>query len=253
VKRFWVELVQPNQSSADTSIADTLDGWTSQLSQDKKSVYEDRVSPVASSAALITPQHALLALRSAQTGDTAEILGGLTFNYFVQTNCGTLLLCSVRLMSVSGLITSALLKKTDVRESVAKGLVERAISILDQNAVSRGNLVGANAIFLEIRESDSDAADGEDLSRQHTLLEKMGWRLIDFNYVAPPLTRGGQPRPRLSLSIFLTPRIPRVPYEQQGYEFHYMPKPLMKQFMQYAPPHPVLLVRHSQPLACTSH
>jgi hypothetical protein len=137
-------------------------------------------------------------------------------------------------MSVSGLITSALLKKTDVRESVAKGLVERAISILDQNAVSRGNLVGANAIFLEIRESDSDATDGEDLSRQHTLLEKMGWRLIDFNYVAPPLARGGQPRPRLSQSIFLTPRIPRVPYEQQGYEFHYMPKPLMKQFMQYA-------------------
>jgi hypothetical protein len=43
----------------------------------------------------------------------------------------------------------------------------------------------------------------------------MGWRLLDFNYVRPPLRPGTAPIKNLLLSVFLTPRIPRTPYEQQ--------------------------------------
>lgn len=100
--------------------------------------------------------------------------------YFVPTNCG--------------LMSRALVKNFDMREAVAKALVDRAVDVLDQNAVSRGHLVGCNAIFLEIREQQSTRPDGQgdqgiDISRQHLLLERMGWRLLDFNYVAPPVVR----------------------------------------------------------------
>jgi hypothetical protein len=44
------------------------------------------------------------------------------------------------------------------REAVAKALVERAVDVLDQNAVSRGHLVGCNATFLETREARSDSS-----------------------------------------------------------------------------------------------
>ena len=36
--------------------------------------------------------------------------------------------------------------------------MERAVDVLDQNAVSRGHLVGCNAIFLEIRETQVQKA-----------------------------------------------------------------------------------------------
>lgn len=92
----------------------------------------------------------MLALRSG--ADSAPtLLGGLTFNYFVVTNCGkpktkkknsSLLLLLFHLFTyfsfLSGLITSALVKKLDgLQEQLAKALVERAVDILDQNAVSR--------------------------------------------------------------------------------------------------------------------
>lgn len=41
---------------------------------------------------------------------------------------------------------------------MTKALVERAVDVLDQNAVSRGHLVGCNAIFLEIRETQVQKA-----------------------------------------------------------------------------------------------
>lgn len=67
------------------------------------------------------------------------LLGGLTFKYFTVTNCG--------------LMIRALVKNVEQREALTKALVERAVDMLDQNAVSRGHLVGCNAIFLEIRET----------------------------------------------------------------------------------------------------
>ena len=67
------------------------------------------------------------------------LLGGLTFKYFTLTNCG--------------LMIRTLVKNVEKREEVTKALVDRAVDVLDQNAVSRGHLVGCNAIFLEIRET----------------------------------------------------------------------------------------------------
>lgn len=52
-----------------------------------------------------------------------------------------------------------------------------------------------------------------DISRQHLLLERMGWRLLDFNYVVPSMEKLKDSR-AMWLTVFLTSRIPRVPYAQ---------------------------------------
>jgi hypothetical protein len=174
--------------------------------------------------------HVLLAVKptiDSVTGDNndrsaAQILGGLSFKYFEATNCG--------------FITHALLKipETSYRESVARALFERTTDILDQDAVARGNLAGCNAIYFETSDPNRDTGGHNrslDISLQHQLLHKLGWRLVDFNYVAPPQRAGRRPVTHRSLAMFLTSRIPRVIMSNPEDTYHYLPRAMVLSFV----------------------
>jgi len=55
----------------------------------------------------------------------------------------------------------------------------------------RGQLGGCNVIFMESRTTPlqhNTNLEFQDIEQQHPLLEAMGWRMLDFDYVQPPNT-----------------------------------------------------------------
>jgi hypothetical protein len=214
LKQFFVEMVEPNYHTHKEDL-EPLEIWQKRLIATNQAQINNQAAPELS--------HVLMAVRpSAEADSVPMLLGGLAFKYFEATNCG--------------FITYALLKNVDSRESVAKALSERALDILDQDAVGRGNLAGCNAIFLET--SDPNLAWGDkakektiDMSLQHALLHKLGWRLVDFNYVAPPQRPGRKPLTLRSLAMFLTPRIPRVSMSNPEDTYFYVPRAMLISFM----------------------
>lgn len=199
--------------------------------------------------------HVLLAVKTTLHRDSTEsaksvrstpitMLGGLAFEYFEGTNCG--------------FITHLLIRDVPNRELVAKTLMERAVEILDQDAVTRGSLAGCNAIFLETGERDetsklsqallissasSSSSTSEpvehpmdlDISSHHSMLHRLGWRLVDFSYVSPPQYQqrgqsGRKARVHKQLAMFLTPRVPcaEVPTNE---DYHYLPRHTLTSFI----------------------
>lgn len=184
----------------------------------------------------------------------SSMLGGLAFEYFEGTNCG--------------FITHLLIRDVPNRELIAKSLMERAVEILDQDAVTRGSLAGCNAIFLETGERDetdkhamqnnllaasssssssssvpnSGASSAEtsevaldlDISSHHEMLYRLGWRLVDIGYVMPPNRgqSGGRKALRIhkQLAMFLTPRVPcaEVPTND---DYYYLPRHTLTSFI----------------------
>lgn len=216
---FYKELLQPH------------------IAQDELESVEDWLKMLSPEGASKKDFHVLVALK--YTGDTPTVLAGLTFKYLVSTNCGFL--------------TYLIMKWQDSKEAVARALVLRAVDILDQDAIARGHLGGCNVIFLETgnlkKKAGPAGAAGElkciepaevdtksippnsvlDITQYDTLLEKMGWRLLDLDYVAPPSF--SRRKKLMSLSVFLTPRIPKISHEPFSY-YHYLPRPIAKNFME---------------------
>lgn len=202
--------------------------------------------------------HVLLAVKTTSNRDGSEssavsakeiskrstpitMLGGLAFEYFEGTNCG--------------FITHLLIRDVPNRELIAKSLMERAVEILDQDAVTRGSLAGCNAIFLETGDRDeslksqalvpsaaassssSSSSEPEqpldlDISCHHALLHRLGWRLVDFGYVTPPHRGVSSRKARVhkQLAMFLTPRVPcaEVPTND---DYHYLPRHTLTSFI----------------------
>jgi GNAT superfamily N-acetyltransferase len=236
LKQFYEEMLKPTFKEE----LEPIDTWQRRLTRNRTGAHF----------------HVLVAMKPTLEGsgsETATLLGGLAFEYLEGTNCG--------------FITHVLIKDKPHREMVAKSLMERAVEILDQDAVVRGSLAGCNAIFLETGEKDesskslatstssssqvlitlpspssssspssedstTSSISGLDISSHHQLLHRLGWRLVDFGYVAPQ-PRGKEmrkPRVHKSLAMFLTQRVPHaeVPTNE---DYYYLPRHTLTSFI----------------------
>ena len=113
-------------------------------------------------------------------------------------------------------------------------LIQEALAILDQNAKSRGNLAGCNIILLEAyspttglsrqssqRGSDLSLSQSDgsrlwpgmtlnrlkalDITQEHDLLWRLGFRLLSFQYIMPPFAISQKKSARFMLTVYMPP------------------------------------------------
>jgi hypothetical protein len=147
--------------------------------------------------------HVLLSLSYPEDNSTKPtILGGLTFEYLPSTNCG--------------LLTYLVLPPRQSPD-VMTALIEEAVEILENDAISSGHIAGCNAIFMDasISKPQSETSATVDWTTKHDALHRLGWRLVGFHFFEPPLSRdiGNRSVDHLYASqhllVLLTPKIPR--------------------------------------------
>ena len=110
-------------------------------------------------------------------------------------------------------------------DDLPTNLIEEALALLDYNAKTRGNLAGCNAIFMEayspLGHSRSHSRRGSDygdfqtstlrrikiidVTQEHELLWRLGFRLLNFQYVMPPFTANQKKSTRFMLTVYLPP------------------------------------------------
>lgn len=124
------------------------------------------------------------------------IVGGIITEYYTEPNCG--------------LITYLLVNKNFRGSGVAGFLINYSREVLDQNAKARGHLSGCDAIFLETNSAKKVRADHDviDPRSRHAILHRYGCRLVDFDYIAPPLSPQHPKVDFLLLTVLLTDHIP---------------------------------------------
>jgi hypothetical protein len=73
-----------------------------------------------------------------------------------------------------------------------------------------GALAGCNAIFLETNAAQAVTMEQDvmDPRLRHLIYYNMGFRLLDFPYVMPPLDLGKPKVTFLLLLVYVTPKIP---------------------------------------------
>eukprot|EP01133_Synstelium_polycarpum_P004220 gene4220-4916_t len=211
VVKFYNEILAPNFQASDE--LEPLESWLSMLPGSQKSGATEDF-------------HLLVALRypDDNVGQVPIICGGLVFEYHSAVNCGLL-----TYLLVGG-------GPNNRAERMARALIQRAVDVLDQNAVERGHLAGCNAIFLETALGAPPAAlaphllensnEIVEISYKQEFLASMGWLKVDFCYVQPPLAYDKRPSKALSLVVLVTPRIP---LETRGAR-HYLPSTLLRNF-----------------------
>lgn len=180
------------------------------------------LSPEGRENSFIPDVHILLAVRWPQEYKTMlqkpVIDGGCVFEYHPENNCG--------------LLTTLLQQRKNRVDGLDQLLVETTLEILNQNAKERGNLAGCNAIFLQAKSSaysSTYSQDIIDITQHHIVLHKMGFRLLDFEYVVPPSKKKQGPRPFV-LTVYLTPLIPIMHYEKG--DRAYLPNTLIRNFVE---------------------
>lgn len=215
---------------------DPLEFWMVALSQEGRD------------NAQIGELHVLLALRDENT-DVNQFVGpmspkptldgGIMFLYYPDINCGLFIYMIIH----------------QYRKNSDKGLdsllINTAISILEKNAIQHGHLAGCNAIFLEtdpqgatttntfsniispplitqqhVTFHTSANLDLLDPRHQHAILHSLGFRLVDCDYM---LRRKGSRQSRL-LTVYLTSKIPAVPFEEG--DKYYIPSRLVRMFVE---------------------
>lgn len=180
------------------------------------------LSPEGRENAFIPDVHILLAVRWPQqeyrtVQQKPVIDGACVFEYHPENNCG--------------LLTTLLQQRKNRVDGLDVLLVETTLEILNQNAKERGNLAGCNAIFLQAKSSaysSTYSQDIIDITQHHIVLHKMGFRLLDFEYV-PPRGRADANRPYV-LTVYLTPLIPIMYYEKG--DRAYLPNTLIRNFVE---------------------
>lgn len=125
-----------------------------------------------------------------------SIVGGIITEYYPEPNCG--------------LITYILVNRLFRGSGVAGFLMNYSREVLDQNAKARGHLSGCDAIFLETNSAKKVHAQHDviDPRARHAILHRYGCRLLDFDYIAPPLSPQHPKVDFLLLTVLLTDHIP---------------------------------------------
>jgi hypothetical protein len=70
--------------------------------------------------------------------------------------------------------------------------------------------------------------DTIDPRMRHTIYHQIGFRLLDFEYTAPPLSPTYGKLKDLLLTVYLTPHIPKMPLEESKY---YLPSSVLNNFI----------------------
>jgi len=146
---------------------------------------------------------------------TPVIGGGAAAEYYKVNNCG--------------LITYLVVHKSGRGSGLARVLVEKSVEILDKNARHRGKLAGCNTVFLETNAAEKVTMqqDVMDPRMRHTIYHKIGFRMLDFAYIMPPLGPGQEKMDILLLTVYLTKHIPTNPYDDR----YYLPSILLQRFI----------------------
>ncbi len=113
------------------------------------------------------------------SGSNVEIGGGVVYQYFFESN--------------SGLISFLVVSKVARGQGLSRILVELAAQELEVLSVEDGGaLAGCNAIFLETNAAQAITMEQDvmDPRVRHLIYHKMGFKLVDFPYVMPPLGPG---------------------------------------------------------------
>ena len=165
--------------------------------------------------------HVVLALSYAESPSQPgpQLAGGVMFEYFDSVNCA--------------LITHAhVLPSKRNRQALLARLLEEVARTVDVAATSLGHLAGASAVFMAVHPVSAplpadvlpaEAAAAYDIAAHHGTLADLGLRLLDLDFVLPPLARtaarlpppldpssasAAGPVPML-LTVVVTPRIPQ--------------------------------------------
>lgn len=151
------------------------------------------------------------------------IAGGLVFEYYPTTNCA--------------LVTYIVVNEKYSNKGIGTDLLRRALTILDQNAKTKGHLSGCNAIFLEVQfaQPNSGGHNGplndstDKYGTSHVFLNNKGFRCVDFEYYQPPTSLKNPVSRNVCLTLLLTSRIPRFGEGEQAAPF--IPSALLRAFI----------------------
>ncbi|GAM17997.1 hypothetical protein SAMD00019534_011720 [Acytostelium subglobosum LB1] len=206
--RFYNELMLPNFPIKNE--LEPLSNFINALSEERRTNFNPHVAEL----------HVLLALRwPTDSSDLQPTIGaGITFEYYPSTNCG--------------LLSYLVVHRSSRGQGLAGILVERSVELLDRHAKQRGQLAGCNAIFLETNSAEKVTVqqDVMDPRMRHTIYHKMGFRLINFEYIMPPLCAGYEKlKSVLLLTVYLTPHIPYQDFNNNRQYF--LPNVLLKNFI----------------------
>jgi GNAT superfamily N-acetyltransferase len=155
LKQFYASLIQPSFSMFGDELED-LDVWESNLSSsgDKYAL------------------HVILCLE-----DSKDLCGGVACEYYPKSQCG--------------LLTYIVTNPQHRNKGVAGKLVSAAVEALEQESRSRGH-AGLRALFLETNDSEKISAEEDcmDPAERQRILQRLGFGLLQFQYVQPPLGEG---------------------------------------------------------------
>jgi GNAT superfamily N-acetyltransferase len=145
-----------------------------------------------------------------------SIMGGLVAEYYSPIN--------------SGLVTYVMVDRKYRGQHLASSLVEHARTLFDSRARSMGHLSGCNCVYLETNSATKISAQQDviDPRRRHLIWWRVGCRLVDFDYVAPPLAAGMPVQDFLLLTVLITDR---VPTDESG--AYYVPSALLSKFIDF--------------------
>lgn len=163
----------------------------------------------------ISDFHIILGVKTDSNGGLL-IGGGIAFEYFTDNNCG--------------LLSFLVVSKKARGSGMASTLVTSAVERLERNAKERGNLPGCNAIFLETNSAAkiTPQQDVMDPRVRHLIYHKIGFRMLEFDYVMPPITSNSRKLDCLLLTVYMTPHIPKMPLDSNKY---YLPNSTLKNFL----------------------
>ncbi|EGC29065.1 hypothetical protein DICPUDRAFT_5127, partial [Dictyostelium purpureum] len=245
ITKFYNQVLVPNYPGINE--LEPLDVWFKMLPTSSEQQQQKEQKQKQQDTQLLIDNedfHLLVALRYHEDEDTSKqepiICGGLAFEYHKETNCG--------------LLTYFLVGDgpNNRSENMARALIQRAVDILEQNAIDCGNLAGCNAIFLESNEVHRDLPSNDtgkssvdaaiktnkcntietnitEISYKKEFLFNMGWRKLDIQYVQPPLSTENIKSKSLNLLVLITPRIPQLNIGTEQY--YYLPNTLINSFI----------------------
>jgi len=162
--------------------------------------------------------HILIPL-SRTFSDHSTIGGGLVFEYHPKTNCG--------------MLTYLVVDEVCRGQGMGRKLVEKAVQILNETAKQRGHSNGCNGVFLETNSPSKFDIQNDVMSprdRQIVYI-KLGFQIVDINYIAPPLGPHKTKMDFLTLMVLITPQIPLSPKPRTKEKEYYLPSTILKSFL----------------------
>jgi len=159
LKQFYDTLMVPSFGIFDDELED-LETWIELLTKPK--------------GASVFNLHVLLVFEGTDK-ERKRVIGGSACEYYPNSNCG--------------LLTYFAVLPEFRQKGVGGFLVRNVLIAVDKDAKSNGK-AGCNAVFLETNDAEKVKAEEDcmDPLVRHKILNKLGFRILDFTYVQPALS-----------------------------------------------------------------